>query len=100
MTEKRGNLRSWPEFQGEYGPESVTLVRAVYQSREAKAVTCNNALEPGKFVMYAFPETAAAVRYEEYHEITEPDELTNNSVPDVSLSVIFGLKFNLGTARS
>ncbi len=97
MTHENANLRSWPEFQREY-PASVNLVREVFKSREAKAEACDNALEPGRFVMYASPETAATVRYEEYHNTETPnDVLTNpNAVPDVSLRVIFGLKFDLG----
>jgi hypothetical protein len=95
MTEKRGDLRSWPEFQSDYGPEATKLVRTVYQTREGKAEACDNALEPGQFVMYAYPETSAAIRYEEYHELTDPDDLTPNSTPDVSLLIVFGLKFDL-----
>ncbi len=100
MTPANRDLRSWPEFQREY-PASVNLVREVYRTGEGKAVTCDNALEPGQCVIYAYPETAAMVRYEEYHETENPDDvLTNpNAVPDVSLRVIFGLKFDLGERR-
>lgn len=75
----------YKNFINEYNDTAKNMVLTAVENNEVYRV-CDHELEPGKFVAYAWKD-GNTIRYEEYWNISNKENLTPESVPDVSISI-------------